>query len=241
MNQTAEVQREDDVLVVEEANASSAAGSGKHRAGKAKPAKKAKPEKAKKAKPEKAARKADDKVTPAAARAPRRSRLRRLRPVALPMLVLVTAGTGVSAFILHGRTAHTQHLQAIHSDAQAAMTTAVSDVKDILSYDYRQIDTNIDTAKREITGQLLTDYNSTAGKLLKQAASIKAIVTATVSASSVVHADTGRVTVLLYVDQESVKQLKGQKSPSTRIDPLRVQMTMTKIKGRWMASDLQPV
>jgi hypothetical protein len=47
--------------------------------------------------------------------------------------------------------------------------------------------------------------------------------------------------VLLYVDQESVKQLAGSKSPTTRIDPLRVQMTMTKVKGRWMASDLAPV
>ena len=45
---------------------------------------------------------------------------------------------------------------------------------------------------------------------------------------------------MLYVDTDTVRLLTGQKSPSTRIDPYRVQVTMSKVNGHWLVSDLQP-
>jgi Mce-associated membrane protein len=227
--------------------------SGRHRAaGKpAKPAKIPKPAKAPKAEKEpKAAKHGDPEVTaglvaePADA-PPRRRRFGRLRTglrfIGLPVVALVTIGCFAGAIVL-AVTNHAPHqARPLNADTKAALAAANHDVKDILSYDYRQIDTNVSTAKSEITGQLLTDYTSSASKILVQAPPIKAIVTATVSAQSVVQAQSDRVTLLIYVDQESVKQLAGTKSPTTRIDPVRVQMTMTKIKGRWMASQLTPL
>ena len=162
-------------------------------------------------------------------------------PFVLPTLAVVTLAALVAAGILQFSGGAAKQLAPLNSDTKAAMAEANHTVKDVLSYDYRQLDSNVNTAKSEITGQLLSDYTSTAKKVLVQAVPVKAIVTATVSSQSVIQAQSGRVTVLLYVDQESVKQLAGSKTPTTRIDPLRIQMTMTKVKGRWMASDLEPV
>ncbi|MDQ1697704.1 MAG: hypothetical protein QOJ03_3057, partial [Frankiaceae bacterium] len=46
------------------------------------------------------------------------------------------------------------------------------------------------------------------------------------------------VVVLLFVDQASVKQVAGEKTPTTRIDQSRVRMTMTKVGGDWLVSQL---
>jgi Mce-associated membrane protein len=164
-----------------------------------------------------------------------------LRPFIFPVTAVVTMAALIAAIILQFSSDSPKQLAPLNAQTKAAMAEANHTVKDILSYDYRQLDSNINTAKSEITGQLLSDYASTAKKVLASAVSVKAIVTATVSAQSVVQAQSDRVTLLLYVDQESVKQLAGAKTPTTRIDPFRVQMTMTKVKGHWVASDLKPV
>lgn len=121
-----------------------------------------------------------------------------------------------------------------------AVKAARDDVVDILSYDYQHIDSDISKAKAEATGQFLTDYTGSAKKVLAEAAAVKAEVKSTVSAQAVVHAQADRVTVMLYVDTDTVRLLTGQKSPSTRIDPYRVQVTMSKVHGHWLVSDLQP-
>jgi Mce-associated membrane protein len=183
--------------------------------------------------------------TPKAAKAPKPakapSRPSRWRPLLVPVVGVLTLAAFVVAAVLQFSGGPAKQLAPLNSETKAALTAANRAVKDVLSYDYRQLDSNINTAKSEITGQLLTDYTSSAKKVIVQAVPIKALVSATVSAQSVVQAQSGRVTVLLYVDQESVKQLAGSKTPTTRIDPLRIRMTMTKVKGHWLASELDSV
>jgi Mce-associated membrane protein len=179
-----------------------------------------------------------------AVRQPRPTKARRgkkLRFVALLILVAVTIGSAVVAFLVHRSNAHTRSLQAVESSRRGAVAAAATDVPKILGYDYRHLTADIKAAKAISTGQFLTDYSTTAQKVLASAPSIKAIVTATVSGQSVVQAQGDRVTLLLYIDQESVKQLKGQKTATTRIDPFRVQITMSKVHGNWMVSNLEPI
>ena len=120
-------------------------------------------------------------------------------PAAAAAVVLATRGPAPDS------TAHARH------DALHAATTAAHD---LLSYDYRSLDTDIARAKGETTGAFAQQYAETAGKLLDQAKQLKAIV------------------------QASVKQLPGQAKPTTRIDQSRVQLTMTKVGGRWLVSAL---
>ncbi len=165
------------------------------------------------------------------------------RVIALVTVTVLAIAAAVAAFALHQRTAHVSALKAVNKAGAEALAQAKHDVQDILSYDYTHLQDDINNATAETTGQLRSDYTQTAKKVLASAPSIKAVSKAVVSdkSASIVHADRNRVTVLLFVDQETIKTLKGQKSPTTRIDPIRVRMTMTKVNGRWLASDLQPV
>lgn len=225
------------------------ASSGKHRAGKAaKPAKPARaPKPAKPAREPKAAKVELEKSTAGSAAA---TTSRRKKPprrwvgfAVLSFLALGTIASAVIAAVLYSSTSsHNDAIDQARGVAVAssdAVGVASADAQDILSYDYRSLSSDIDKARSETTGQLRTDYNSSATKLLSQAPSIKAIVKATISGQAVVHSQRDRATVLLYVDQESVKQLAGAKTPTTRIDPLRIQVTMSKVNGRWLASDLE--
>lgn len=120
-----------------------------------------------------------------------------------------------------------------------AMTAARSAAQQVLSYDYRSIATDIKRAQDDATGSFAKQYSSTASQLLAQAKQQRAIVQATVGAGGVVSATTHDVVVLLFVDQASVRQPAAQKSPTTRIDQSRVQLTMTRSGDRWLISRLQ--
>jgi Mce-associated membrane protein len=188
-------------------------------------------------KPEKPARPTKE------AKAPRARRERRpvARLVVLGILVAVAIASAVVAFFMHRSSSDTRSLRAVESARQEAVAAAAQDVPKILGYDYRHLSADIAAAKVLATGQFLSDYTATAQKVLASAPSVKAIVTASVADQSVVQAQSDRVTLLLFVDQESVKQLSGQKTATTRIDPFRVQVTMSKVHGHWMVSDLEPI
>ncbi|MDX6288157.1 MAG: Mce-associated rane protein [Frankiales bacterium] len=115
-----------------------------------------------------------------------------------------------------------------------AVTAAKTSVIEILSYDYRSLDKDIAAAKGRSTGAFLAEYSSTASRLLAQAKQLKAVVQASVASTSVVSSSSGRVVVLAFVDQATVKA--GDKQ--TRIDQNRVRMTMQKVKGRWLVAQL---
>jgi Mce-associated membrane protein len=119
-----------------------------------------------------------------------------------------------------------------------AMAAAVTAASDVLSYDYRSLDTDISRAQADATGVFAAQYRKTAAALKEQAAQVRAIVQATASRPGVVSASADEVVVLVFVDQASVRQVAGAKTPTTRIDQSRVRMTMTKVGDRWLVSQL---
>ena len=147
-------------------------------------------------------------------------------------LAFVVAGCDLALWL------HNRHDASLDNARVDAATAAKQAAHDILSYDYRSLDQDIAKAKSETTGLFAKQYAGTAGTLLAQARQLRAIVQATPSAPGVVSATKDEVVVLVWVDQASVKQLSGQKTPTTRIDQSRVRMTMTKVDGRWKVSQL---
>lgn len=135
-----------------------------------------------------------------------------------------------------GATARSNGLSAQEAAALAAGKRAVQDV---LAYDYRSINADIAKATADTTGTFRQQYTQTADTLRQQAGAVKAIVQATVGTAGVVDAQPGRVILLLFVDQASVKQLANSKSPTTRIDQDRVRMTMSLVHGKWLVSALE--
>ena len=168
--------------------------------------------------------------TPAPTR-PGRSRMTLAALVAAALCV--PAAAAVVILGLRDRTA-----EATDDARAAAVTAARSDVEDLLSYDYRSLDEDMARAKTESTGVFAAQYAQTAQRLAQEAKATHAIVQATASNPGVVSATEDQVVVLLFVDQASVKLLTGATSPTTRIDQSRVQVTMTKVGGRWLVSQL---
>ena len=133
---------------------------------------------------------------------------------------------------------HNHDAKSVDAARSGAVVAAKQAARDILSYDYRNLQTDIAKAKSETTGLFARQYAGSADALLAQASQLRAIVQATPAAPGVVNATKDEVVVLVWVDQASVKQLAGQKSPTTRIDQSRVRMTMTKVDGKWKVSQL---
>jgi Mce-associated membrane protein len=132
-----------------------------------------------------------------------------------------------------------QRDRAANERARAqAVSAARAAAGDILGYDYRSIEQSIRRARAETTGGFRKQYDETAKTLLPQSKQVKAIVQATVGSSAVMSADRDRVVVLLFVDQATVKQVPGEKTPTTRIDQSRVRMTMSRIGSAWLVSEL---
>ena len=132
-----------------------------------------------------------------------------------------------------------RHSRQVEEQARKdAVSAARVAAGDILGYDYRSIEDAIKRARSETTGAFRKQYDETASELLPQSKQVKAIVQATVGSAAVMSSERDRVVVLLFVDQATVKQQPGAKTPETRIDQSRVRMTMTRTRGRWLVSEL---
>lgn len=152
---------------------------------------------------------------------------------------LVLPGLAVAAVLLLAATAvlgwfawSANRTAAARDDALAASR---SHAQEILSYDYRHIDADINRAKKDITGSFRKEYADTTRTVVKPTAvQYHAVVRATVKAASVVSASRSRVVVLLFVDQITTStRVSGPK-----VDQSRVRMTLVKTGGRWLVSQV---
>jgi Mce-associated membrane protein len=163
------------------------------------------------------------------------------RPVVTLVMALLCIPAAALAifFWVHTPSAAASESGSLRSSESAtALAAAKSEVRTIMSYDYRSIDADIAAAEADTTGVFSHQYAGTAHDLLSQARQLRAIVQATVGSAGVVSASPDAVVVLLFVDQASVRQTPGDKTPTTRIDQSRVRVTMTNVNGHWLVSAL---
>jgi hypothetical protein len=183
---------------------------------------------------------ADAEDGPATSRAAHRSgrragRLRvRVRAGAplLIVLAVVAALLGAAAaglWIKRGELLATDEaaVQAVHAASQAA--------RDLSSYDYRTLESDFKTASNQTTGTLHNEYDALAQQIRATAIQQQAVSQTTVIKAGVESAAPERVTALVYANRSATTTA----SPNRLPESLRIRMTMTKVSGRWLASDLQ--
>jgi Mce-associated membrane protein len=146
------------------------------------------------------------------------------------VLVVVTAVLTAGALALRAR-GEAQAEQARTAAVAAAETHAV----DVLSYDHRHLGRDFKHARAVLTGDFERDYVRTTRRVVRPTAEqVEAVVKAEVVASSVVRAEANRAVVLLFVNQTTTSnRLDGPK-----IDRNRVKLTMTKVDGQWLVSQV---
>jgi Mce-associated membrane protein len=163
------------------------------------------------------------------------SRLSSLVPVVAAGLC-VPAAAGV--VLLAGEASAASDRNSARHDALAV---APAIARDILSYDYRTIDRDIAHARSETSGEFARQYDAASAELRTEARANHAIVQARVRDTGVVAATSSQVVVLVFADQVSVTRTSAGSVPTTRLVPSAVQMTLTKVDGRWRVSALSAV
>ena len=88
------------------------------------------------------------------------------------------------------------------------------------------------------TGDFARQYIAAAAELESKAVANRAIVQAQPHAPGIVTASEHEVTLLLFVDQVSVRQPSGTATPLTRASQSRVEMTLSLVDGTWRLAAL---
>jgi Mce-associated membrane protein len=161
-----------------------------------------------------------------------RSLKRTHRAVAiLGLLAVLALAAGGGAWWLHLRD------DAVGQARDDAVSAAQAAAPALLSYDYRTFDASVRRAKPYLGGSFAKKYAKTTASLKHYAVKQKAILTARVSATSVVSARSDEVVLLLYVDQyKQNTTITGQK-----VDQNRVVLTMTPIAGKWKVTKVTAI
>jgi Mce-associated membrane protein len=155
------------------------------------------------------------------------------------ILVVVAAALGVTVFAVLP-TAKDHHRSAIgnsalSSDERAAMQAARVETVNLLTYARKTFDADWARALSGATGQLKGDLQTDKKTTLENLTKNKFDVTATVSDVALAGGDAKSGYQVLVV--ASGHRVDDSGTPSAAI-PSRLQLTMTEVHGKWLASDL---
>jgi Mce-associated membrane protein len=147
---------------------------------------------------------------------------------ALLALLVVLAAAAVAWLAVELRAA-----RASEAAADEAQVTAARYAEQLLSYHHARLDQDFAQARELVTAGFLREYQEATDVVREQAVEDRAVIEASVVASSVVDADGDEVRALLFVNQSTTT---GDGSPS--LDLNRVMLTLVQEDGRWLVSDL---
>lgn len=121
--------------------------------------------------------------------------------------------------------------------ADAAATTAVTDqvgaeVKQILSYDYADLDRTERAASSFLVDEAAAQYRASFAAAKQQAMAQKLVRTTTIGAIGVRELTAEAARLLVFVDQQTLNSVTNQQSSSTAA----VDVTARKVDGAWKIS-----
>jgi Mce-associated membrane protein len=145
--------------------------------------------------------------------------------------LLVVALVGAGALVVLDRRA-----QAVDDARGAATRAASSAATKVLSYDYRHLAADFAAGTAQTTGAFRDQYARTTSQAVQQVATqTKATVVAQVASTGVVRASGDEVVVVLFVNQTTT----SNRLERPQLDQNRVEMTMTRVGGRWLISQVR--
>ena len=169
----------------------------------------------------------------AAESAPRRRRWTPRRAVAAGVAVVVVLAVAAAVFVLRPSSAGSDEITA---DQRAAMRAAGNAVVDLISYRRASFDADYRRALAGTTGKLRSDMAAARKQTLQTMDAGRFDLAARLDATALVPAASGSGTnVLVVVSGWTVDNAGKRSAPKVE----RVQMTMTKVDGRWLAGNLR--
>jgi Mce-associated membrane protein len=122
--------------------------------------------------------------------------------------------------------------------ARAAMAAATVDLRNILSYNYTTLPADFALAEKGMTANFRKTYvTTTQNSVTPVAAKTHTISTASVAAAGVQTSSVNAATVLVFADQTVQNSLLA----NPRLDRSRDVVSMVRINGHWLVSDVKPI
>ena len=158
-------------------------------------------------------------------------RIRAAKQVLVVLALVALVLSGAVFYLLN----QVNDARAADEAGDDAVYAAKAHAQDLLSYDYRSLDSDFQRGLAASTGGFHNQYKQTTSQLVRpQATQQKVIVQAAVMNAGLISAQDDNAVVLLFVDRVTTKA--GQQKPTFNQD--RVRMTLTKVNGKWLVSKL---
>lgn len=172
-----------------------------------------------------------DEATPATAG---RSRLPRILAAALA--VLLVASAGLTAWLYFA--SYRPDQQTGPAASGVVLDAAKQGTVAALSYSPGSLDKDLDTAKSHLTGDFLAYYTEFTDSVVRPAVKKKSVsTTAEVVRAAVSELHPDQAKVLVFVNQTTTSADRPQPSMSAS----SINITMTKVDGKWLISAFDPV
>jgi Mce-associated membrane protein len=123
----------------------------------------------------------------------------------------------------------------VDSAGQQAEHTAVTYAQTLTSIDSNNIDQNFDQVLNGSTGDFKNKYSQSSMQLRQLLIDNKATAQSQVVESAIQSQSRDKVVVLLMVNQTVTNTAR----PDSRVDRMRMKITMEKVDGRWLASNVE--
>ncbi len=160
---------------------------------------------------------------------------RRWRVTSAAVLGALAAGAVAASVQLAGEV---RRDDAVAAARTAALAAARTEIRQILSYDYRSIGAGLARARDDTTGQFRGEFGVLASQLIGPAATQQHTITwAAVPAAAVVSATADQVVVLLFVDQSTADTAQ----PQAQRTASQLRVTMQRDGRRWLVAQFQPL
>ncbi|MFE3447751.1 hypothetical protein ACFXJ8_02350 [Nonomuraea sp. NPDC059194] len=151
------------------------------------------------------------------------------------VLAVAVAFVGWVSLRMHGEL---DELRGGRAAGEQAMAAARTLAPDLLSYNYRTIDDDLDRAQALTTGELTHRFTELRTSLVPRATEQRTVQEVTVAGAAVQDATPDRVSVLLFVNMGTTKQAHGDAQPRQQVIQNRVRFVMVKDGSRWLVGDL---
>lgn len=147
--------------------------------------------------------------------------------------VLVAVTLAVACVILVTRLSSAERYD--DQAAKEALRVAPGYVEQVISYDYRTLETDIRDARKNLTGKFLGEYDRSMTKVTPTLVGQQAIQEAKAAKAGVQEASSAEVSVLVFSQRLTTKA--GSEDPKVYQD--RILVTLTKVGDRWLISQMR--
>ncbi|HEY2266861.1 MAG TPA: hypothetical protein VGI96_29860 [Streptosporangiaceae bacterium] len=159
-----------------------------------------------------------------------RQRASRSVVILAAVVVVLAVVTGVLFF-------KWQSAQAAGDARTGAVTAATQKVPALLSYSYSSFDSDLTQAETDTTSQFRATYGKLmTGQIEPTAMQNKVVTQATVSGTSVISAQPGSATLLMFLNQQTKTNAKQE----SVLNDTAVQVSMRQVNGTWLIDNMVP-